>query len=79
MLDDFQRNQGMSRARNFARKDESLRLVQADYTQELDFVRGYYVSDGLNACFATYRCELSCPELQSEVREADSIIESIEF
>jgi hypothetical protein len=78
-LDDFQRNQEMSCARNFARKDGILRLVQADFTQVRDFVRAYYVSDGSNVCFATYRCELSCPELQSEVREADLIIDSIEF
>jgi len=79
MLEDFQQEHGLSHATNTKQSGGETPIVRADFRKGSDFIRAYYVSDGSNVCLVTYLCQESSPLLQSELKEADLIVESLRF
>lgn len=73
-------------AQNFGRKEKGVAFeegksfgISCDYHHEAQFVRVWYVTNGMDIAFITYLSDQLNPLCEDELGEATAIAESVEF
>jgi len=77
MREDFERSRRLEEPFDLIEKVEPLMAVVGSYHYGGDFLRVWFVSDGLNAILATYVC--AWPDRDVEADECLRIVGSIQF
>ena len=77
MLIEFGKSKSLGEPKHFAMQAGRISIAAASFSADGDFVRVWYLSDGLDFAIVTYACEMG-----SELRELEAceqIVRSLEF
>jgi hypothetical protein len=77
MIEEFGRSRGLGLPGNVLTRSGPLRMATGSFLADGDFVRAWYVSDGLSFALATYVCEAGSEA--DELADCEQIIESLAF
>ena len=79
LLSDFATSHNLGSPSNLKNAKEPNMLVSADFATAADFIRVYYVSDGQDIALITYVGDKGSSVFATELRQADSIVNSLRF
>jgi hypothetical protein len=80
LLNDFAQRHALGAPTNVHGEQGETFVIRGDFRKGEEFIRVWYVTDGNDIAHVTYvASELQSPSLQSELREADAIVQSIRY
>lgn len=77
MLREFATSNGFGAPANVSTQSGKISIAAGSFSADGDFVRAWYLSDGLDFAMATYVCEIGSEF--SELETCEQIVSSLEF